>query len=55
VHAASNGGRGDTRIDLEVHGLPMRASTPREVVQQLRRAARFGVVTPHRRVGWESA
>ena len=27
VRAADGGGRGDTRIDLEVHGLPMRAST----------------------------
>jgi len=39
---------GDTTINLETHGLPMRAKTPQEVAQQLRRAARMGVITPKR-------
>jgi hypothetical protein len=40
---------GDTYITPQIYGLPMRAQTPLEVVQQLRRAVRMGVVSPRRR------
>jgi hypothetical protein len=52
VRPTGGGGAGGTSIDLQVHGLPMRASTPSEVVSQLRRAARLGVLEPRRRAAW---
>ena len=39
-------------IDPTIQGLPMRASTPREVVAQVRRAARMGVMLPRRPLTW---
>jgi hypothetical protein len=52
VRAADAGLRGDTTVNLQVHGLPMRASTPAEVVAQLRRGARMGYLEPRRRAAW---
>ena len=52
VRPTGGGGSGGTSIDLQLHGLPMRASTPSEVVSQLRRAARLGVLEPRRRAAW---
>lgn len=44
---------GDTyNIPLTVQGLPMRASTPLEVVQQLRRASRIGFIPRRRQEAW---
>lgn len=43
---------GSTTVNLTVQGLPMRARTPSEVVQQVRRAARMGMLEPARKVGW---
>ena len=39
-------------IDHQTYGLPMRAETPREVVEQLRRATRMGVIEPRRGSVW---
>lgn len=39
-------------INLNVSGLPMRARTPTEVVQQVRRAARMGMLEPRRQPRW---
>jgi len=41
-----------TTVNLQTYGLPMRAETPREVVAQLRRAARMGVLEPRRQPAW---
>lgn len=41
-------GSGPT-VNLQVYGQPMRAETPREVVAQLNRAARLGILEPTRR------
>ena len=51
---ASGSAAGSVSVDLDVHGLPMRAETPREVVAQLRRAARIGLFAPSRRQGWSA-
>ncbi len=44
--------RGETNIvNLETYGLPMRADTPAEVAQAIRRI-QTGVLRPRRRLGW---
>lgn len=43
---------GGVTVPLSVYGLPMQATTPTEVVQQVRRAARMGWLSPARRTGW---
>lgn len=48
-------GGGGPNIRLETYGLPMRASTPLEVTQQLRRAARSGAIAPKRPAKWAKA
>jgi len=48
-------GGGGQNIRLETYGLPMRASTPLEVTQQLRRAARSGAIAPKRPAKWAKA
>jgi hypothetical protein len=55
IRAGSAGGRGDTTVNLAVHGLPMRARTPAEVVEQLRRAGRMGILEPRRQAAWSPA
>lgn len=45
-------GRNSYTFNVETHGLPMRATTPLEVVDQLRRAVRTGGIAPPRGDGW---
>lgn len=46
---------GNTTFQLSTYGLPLRATTPVEVVHQLRRAARVGGITPPRKTpAWSS-
>jgi hypothetical protein len=47
----AGGGGGDIyNIQADLHGLPMRATSPFEVGQQMRRVASMGVIRPRRRM-----
>lgn len=45
-------GGGGVNVNLKTYGLPLRTKTPLEVVQQARRAARLGVMTPEHNPKW---
>jgi hypothetical protein len=54
-HQVDRSGGSGPQVSAQIFGLPMQARTAVDVIEELRRAVRLGVLEPDRQTGWASA